>query len=49
MTAIIIWMPSRGVYLAQVFDGDVLVDEIVGATVPEAKRRVETAYGIDCE
>ena len=49
MIAIIIWMPSRGAYLAQVFDGDVLVDEISGATVPEVKRRVKAVYGIDCE
>ena len=49
MTAIIVLKGCPACYVAKIYDGDVLVDEIVGATVPEVKRRVKAVYGIDCE
>lgn len=49
MIAIILLRENPASYVAKVYDGDVLIDEIVGATVPEVKRRVKKAYGIDCE
>lgn len=49
MTAIILFRENPASYVARIYDGDVLVDEISGATVPEVKRRVKAVYGIDCE
>ena len=49
MTAIIVFRENPASYVAKIHDGDVLVDEISGATVPEVKRRVKAVYGIDCE
>ncbi len=49
MTAIIVLRGCPARYVAKIYDGDVLIDEIVGATVPEVKRRVKKVYGIDCE
>ena len=49
MIAIIVFRKNPARYAAKIYDGDVLVDEIVGATVPEVKRRVKAVYGIDCE
>ena len=49
MIAIILFRKNPACYVAKIYDGDVLADEIVGATVPEVKRRVKAVYGIDCE
>lgn len=49
MTAIIVLKGCPARYAAKIYDGDVLVDEISGATVPEVKRRVKAVYGINCE
>ena len=49
MIAIIVLKACPARYVARIYDGDVLVDEISGATVPEVKRRVKAVYGIDCE
>lgn len=49
MIAIILFRENPASYVAKIYDGDVLVDEISGATVPEVKRRVKAVYGIDCE
>lgn len=49
MIAIIVLRGCPTCYVAKIYDGDVLVDEISGATVPEVKRRVKAVYGIDCE
>lgn len=49
MIAIILFRENLACYVARIYDGDVLVDEISGATVSEVKRRVKAVYGIDCE
>lgn len=49
MIAIIVLRGCPACYVAKIYDGDVLVDEIVGATVPEVERRVKAVYSIDCE
>lgn len=49
MTAIIVFRENPASYVVVIYEGDVLVDEISGATVPEVKRRVKAVYGIDCE
>lgn len=49
MIAIIVLGGRPACYVAKIYDGDVLVDEISGVTVPEVKRRVKAVYGIDCE
>lgn len=49
MTAITLFRENPASYVAKIYDGDVLVDEISGTTVPEVKRRVKAVYGIDCE
>ena len=49
MIAIILFRENPTRYVAKIYDGDVLVDEMSGATVSEVKRRVKAVYGIGCE
>ena len=49
MIAIILFRKNPACYVARIYYGDVLVDEISGATVPEVKRRVKAVYGMNCE
>lgn len=49
MTAIILFRENPASYVAIVYEGDRLIDQMVELSVVRLRARVKAAYGIDCE